>query len=227
MIKFYNDFIEALLTAGFTLAGDADGIYSVSPWGFETNGEESDFLSGDPETDRWEWCSRILNTRPDILYGKLFFGKSGYITKEWFPYFLAARQGGVTLEEAYADGTVSHYAKRIYDVLAESGMQQPPDIKQKCGFTKEDKAGFERAMAELQAKMYIATCGRQQKVSQQGEPYGWPTAVFCTMEQFMGDEVFSDAAEIGRDEAAASIRKQVLKLNPNANEKKITKFIYG
>ena len=60
---------------------------------------------------------RVLDERGDIAYAKLFFKKSGYIIKEWYPYFLAARRGGNTFDEAYKDGTISHLAKRIYDVV--------------------------------------------------------------------------------------------------------------
>lgn len=60
------------------------------------------------------WTSiRISHTE------KLFFRKSGYITKEWYPYFLAVRRGKKELQEEYEEGNVTLMAKRIYDVLSE------------------------------------------------------------------------------------------------------------
>lgn len=76
--------------------------------------------TGDPETDPWEWRIRVLEEKEDIVYAKLFFNKSGYITKEWYPYFLAVRRGGRTLMEEYEDGKVSYFAKRIYEIIAQS-----------------------------------------------------------------------------------------------------------
>ena len=76
-------------------------------------------------------------------------------------------------------------------------------------------------------RMFLTMCGRQQKLSQKGEEYGWYSTVFCTTEQFWGDEVFSQAEKIARGDAVESIKKQVLVLNPQAEEKKISKFILG
>jgi hypothetical protein len=51
--------------------------------------------------------------------------------------------------------------------------------------------------------------------------------MYCTTEQFWSDEVFDKAAKISSDEAAQAITEQIYKLNPNANEKRIRRFIYG
>jgi hypothetical protein len=67
----------------------------------------------------WEWRMRVLDERDDIAYSKVFFRKAGYITREWYPYFLAVRRKGLTFDETYADGVFSHEAKRIYEVLRE------------------------------------------------------------------------------------------------------------
>ena len=76
-------------------------------------------------------------------------------------------------------------------------------------------------------RLFLTMCGRQQKLSQKGEEYGWYSTVFCTTEQFWGEDVFSQAAKITKDEAMGAIRKRVLELNPQAEEKKIQKFILG
>jgi hypothetical protein len=170
---------------------------------------------------------RVLDERSDIAYGKLFFKKSGYITKEWYPYFLAVRRGNISFDEAYADGTISHFAKRIYDAVSENGTLPLHVIKQVAGFSKEDKSGFDRAITELQMKMYLTMCGRQHKLSQWGDKYAWPSTTFCTAEDFFGEAVFDTAERIPKDEAVNRIRERVLKLNPSAEEKRITKFIFG
>ena len=75
--------------------------------------------------------------------------------------------------------------------------------------------------------MFLTMCGRQQKLSQKGEEYGWYSTVFCTTEQFWGEELFAQAAKISKDEAIQAITEQVLTLNPQTEEKKIKKFIVG
>ena len=231
MILNYSYFIENLLAAGFSIGGSNDeGIYAIVTWGWrETPPYDTPvrWHTEDPETDPWEWRMRVLDERDDIAYAKLFFKKSGYITKDWYPYFLAARRGGDTFEDAYGDGKISHFAKRIYDVVTENGVLPSHAIKKLAGFTKDDKSGFDRALTELQMKMFLTMCGRQQKMSQKGEEYGWSSSVFCTTEQFFGADVFEKAAKISPEEACAAIKEQVLKLNPSAQDKKIMKFIVG
>ncbi|MCL2578042.1 MAG: hypothetical protein FWE27_08335 [Defluviitaleaceae bacterium] len=230
MIRCYNDFVETLLTAGFSMGGgNADGIYAIIDWRWnETPPYDTPIRwhTGDPETDPWEWVNRVLDERDDIAYGKLFFKKSGFITKEWFPYFWAVRRGGLSFDEAYEDGTISHFAKRIYDVVTAYETLPTEELKRLGGFSREDKSGFDRALTELQMKMFVSPCGRRYKVSQKGEEYGMSSTMFCTTERLFGD-VFEQAASIDTEDAKNKIMAQVLKINPIAQEKKIIKFISG
>ncbi|WP_207657665.1 hypothetical protein [Faecalicatena contorta] len=230
-IYSYNDFIKVLLQAGFSMGGgNAEGIYAAVSWNWN---EEPPYdtpvrwHTEDLETDPWEWRMRVLDERNDIAYAKLFFKKSGYITKEFYPYFLAARREGQTLEEEYEKGMISHYAKKIYQIILEHGTLPLHAIKQIGEISKEDKSKFDRAMIELQMKMYLTMCGKQQKLSQKGAEYGWSSTVFCTVEDFFGEEMVSRAAKIEKQEAIARITEQVYTLNPEAQEKKILKFIQG
>lgn len=230
-IKSYDDFVTTLLDAGFSMgSGNDNGIFSIIGWDWN---EEPPYdtpvrwHTGDMETDPWEWRMRLLDERHDIAYGKLFFKKSGYITKEFYPSFLAARRGERVLEEDYFDGEISSYAKRIYDCFSENQVLPVHVLKQLAGFSSEDKSKFDRGLTELQMKLYLTTCGRQQKVSKMGIEHGWSSTVFCTTEHFWGDAVFAEAKTIGKEEAIHKITAQVLELNPTASEKKILKFIKG
>jgi len=231
MIRNYKDFIAVLLDAGFSMGGGNDeGVYSVISWGWnEPPPYETPvrWHTGDAETDPWEWRIRVLDERDDIAYSKLFFKKSGYITKDWYPYFLAVRRNGLDFENAYAEGAISHFAKRIYEVVVAHNILPLHAIKQLAGFAREDKSGFDRALIELQMKMFLTMCGTQQKLSQKGEEYGWSSTVFCTTERFFGGDVFEKAAAIDVETAKRKIAEQVIKLNPSAQEKKINKFIFG
>ena len=115
MIQNYNDFVNSLLDAGFSMGGgNSEGIFSVVSWNWDEAPPYDTSVrwhTGDPETDPWEWRIRVLDEHDDIAYGKLFFKKSGYITKEWYPYFLTVRRGGKDFMDEYADGAISHFAK--------------------------------------------------------------------------------------------------------------------
>jgi len=231
MIRNYSDFCAEMIRAGFSVAGGGndEGVFGLIQHGWNEQPPDSPIRwhTGDPETDPWEWRMRVLDERDDIAYAKVFFRKAGFITKEWYPYFLAVRRGGKTFEDEYSDGLISHFARRIYDVVAESGSVSLHEIKRLAGFSREDKSKFDGALTELQMKLHLTMCGRQQKRSQKGEEYGWSSTVFCTVERFFGEDVFEKAARLNAEESVIRITEQVLMLNPAAQEKRINKFIKG
>ena len=151
------------------------------------------------------------------------FKKSGFITKKWYPYFLAARRGASTFYDAYESGKISHPAKRIYEVAASADVLPSQEIKRLAGFAKEEKSIFDRALVELQMLMFLTVCGRQLKPTNSA----WSSAMFCTTERFFGEAVFAEADSISANTAEEKIAAQILKLNPAAQKKKILKFIYG
>jgi len=227
----FSDFTDRLLDAGFSIGGGNDeGIYAIVnyDWLNPPPGAKILWHTGDPETDPWEWRIRVLNERDDIAYSKCFFKKSGYITREFYPYFLALRRGGAELQDEYSDGKISYHAKRIYETICEYGQLPMHEIKTLGGFSKEDKSKFDAALLDLQMRLYITICGTKRKRNKYGEEYGWNTTMFCTTESFWEHtDVFERAAAIGEEDAFEAIRKRVLLLNPNAEEKKIRKFAYG
>ena len=227
MVQNYDDFCTQLLRAGFSLGGGSDkGIYAVVPFDWTQQPEDTPvrWHTGDPETDPWEWRMRVLEERDDIAYAKLFFRGSGYITREWYAYFIAARRQGLSFDEAWEDGKITELSRRIYEAVRDNGRVAMHDIKRLAGLVGETSAHIEKAMTDLQAAMFLTICGRQQKRNAFGELYGWSSTVFCTPEEFWHTDDFGD---IPPEEAADKIRARVLELNPGAQEKKIRKFIYG
>lgn len=230
IINNFSDFCVALGNYGFSMGGgNPKGIFAVIPYGWE----EQNFIdspikwhTGDPETDPWEWRMRVLEERDDIAYSKVFFRTSGYITKEWYPYFYVMRRKSESFEEVYESGTISQTAKRIYDIISENGETAFHEIKQLGGFRKEDNSKFERAIVELQMRMFITMCGRAQKVNKYGEGYGWNSTVFTTVEDFWEKRGIT-LPELDPTESCEKIKKQILKLNPEAYVKMIDKFIKG
>lgn len=231
IIRNYNDFVNALLDSGFSMSGgNDDGVFAVFPYSWDEIPPYDTPIrwhTGNTETDSWEWWIRVLDERKDIAYSKFFFRKSGYITKEWYPYFLAVRHGTMNFEDEYYNGTVSQYAKRIYNISNSHDSLPFHMIKQLAGFGREDQAKFERALIDPQMKMYVIMCGMQQKISLMGMEYGWVSTVFCTTEKFWDDDMFAKTANISEQDAFDKITSQIIKLNPKANPKKISKIIKG
>jgi len=231
MINSYDDFVRELLVSGFSAGtgGNDGGVFGLINFGWDEEPPDSPIRwhTGKPDTDPWTWRIRVLDERDDIAYAKLFFRKAGYITKEWYPYFLSVRRRGCTFEDEYADGKIKRHAKRIYDTICEHGSLPAHLLKLYAGFTKDSKSGFDSALTELQMRLYLTVCGEQKKLSQKGELYSWPSSVFCTTERFWGGEVFDKAMQISAEEAEARITEQVQRLNPSANMERVLKFIRG
>lgn len=229
-LQNYQDFLSALRVSGFSMGGaNAKGVFSL----LADYSENTDTVASpiqwhteDPETDPWEWRMRVLEEQNDIAYAKLFFRTSGYITKEWYPYFFAVRRAGVPFAELHQQGTVSNEAKRIYEIVLHEGPIPLHEIKRMCGFSKEEKSRFDRTMTELQMKMFITMCGRQQKLDRYGIGYGWSSTSFCTVEKFWAQRGV-ELCEVDPDVAYEKIRVQILRLNPMADEKSIDRFIRG
>ena len=229
MIRNFEDFCCELQDCGFSMGGgNAKGIFALIDYDW-TNQDQLDtpvkWHCGDPEVDPWEWRMRVLEERTDIAYSKVFFKTSGFITKDWYPYFYAVRRNGESFEDAYEQERISHTAKRIYDIVSQNYIALH-EIKTQGGFGKEDKSQFDRAMMELQMGFYITMTGRKQKKNKYGIDYGWNSTVFTTVENFWVDRDF-DLPKLNAMESYEKIKTQILKLNPNAEEKVIRKFIRG
>jgi hypothetical protein len=227
----FSDFIEILRASGFSAGGaGSEGIYAIvdHSWPHAPPGSRIVWHTGDPETDPWEWRIRVLRERNDIAYSKCFFKKSGYITREFYPCFLALRRGGRDFEDEYADGLIGNPAKRIYEAVREHGELALHEIKTLAGFGQGEKSKFHSALTELQMRLYVTICGTRRRRDAKGEDYGWDTTAFCATERFWeSSDVFARAGQIDEADAYAAIRERVLKLNPDADEKKIRKFAYG
>lgn len=227
MVNSFEEFCNEIHRCGFSMGGgNAKGIYAVVPYDWKTTipGCPVVWHTGDSETDPWEWRMRVLEEKKDIAYSKVFFNASGYIAKEWYPMFLAVRRQGMTLNDWYEIGKISYFEKRIYDVIAENRKIALHDIKNECGITKETNSQFEKALVNLQKNLFITMCGRMPKLNKYGEPYGWNSTVFCTVEEFWGEDL---SEEISYEEAYQAIHDRILELNPEAQEKIIKKFILG
>ena len=100
------------------------------------------------------------------------------------------------------------------------------DIKTEGGFHREENSRFERALVELQMGMSLTMCGRAQRISRKGEPCGWSSTVFTTVESFWEERGVA-LYPVQSDCAYDRIREQILRLNPSAQPRSIDRFIRG
>ena len=226
MIQNYDEFITELHRAGFSLGGGSSkGIYAAVPfdWTEQPAGTQVRWHTGEPDTDPWEW--RILEERSDIAYAKVFFRGSGYITREWYPFFMSVRRRGMTFEEMWESGRVTELSRRIYEAVRDNGRVAMHDIKRLAGLSGETSAHIEKAMTDLQMSMLLTKyCDFSSACHKDVCSVNTRRFASVTPEEFWHTE---DTGDIPPEEAAERIRARVLELNPDAQERKIRKFIYG
>lgn len=217
----FGEFVDRVHEAGF-LPGtlDCEGAFSVEG----LRGEGVVWHTGDDEHDPWQWRIRVLAETEDIAYGKFFSRKSGYITRDWLPRFIAARRRAYSFDEMWQAGRVSRCAKKVYDLLREAPALASHDIRSLGNFAGEKKSALESALAELQMDMFITVCGEAQKISAEGEPYGWPGSVFCTVENFFAG-VEEEASALDPARAAEEIADRVRMFAPEVGPRTLKSLI--
>ena len=219
-INSYADYVAALRQVGFSLAShNPEGIFSLS----SSFGPKIHWHTGDPDSDPWQFRVRIMEECPDIAYGSVFLRKHGFITREWYPRFMALRRP-LSLEQAYREGRISTEARTIYAAIAANAGIPVHELKSLLGSLGRSK-GFERALVDLQMWLYCSMSGNAQKISRRGEAYGWPSACYALPETLFGPELEDEAADIDPEEAKASISDRILEVNPEASAKDIKRFL--
>ena len=214
----YKDFCAQLRRAGFSMAGDnGEGIFTLC----DHFGDNIRWHTGDPETDPWSWRMRVLTEEKDIGYGKLFYQKGGYITRDWAPCFLKLRRNGQSYQEVYAEGRMSFLEKNICRLVEDKEEAALHEIKAAFG-----QKGIEAALGRLQTGMFLTISGQTHKLSKDNMPYGWPATTLRLAESFWGSEVMAQAWAMSQKEARERITQQVYALNPKAEKKAVERFLH-
>ena len=133
---------------------------NINGFSVENMTDPSSWWTGSEDSDPWEW--RIVLTRTGkIAYGKFFGGRTGFISKKWFPYFANYRRGGYDFDALYDDGKAGYREKLLMDLFVPSGVDMwnvdvrsleslgcsselyTYEMKEKGGFGKGGEKNFE------------------------------------------------------------------------------------
>jgi hypothetical protein len=218
-ITNYSEFVSIVEDLGFmTLSNNCIDFTNLSGLTLEEQWHTN--LPSDP----WQWRVKIEKDHK-AAYAKLFDKKPGFISLEWYPIFLAARRKGRSFSEIYSEGLISSYSKQIYDLFKYHKTLAVHEIKSLGGFTKELSSKYENAMCELQMWMFITVNGTKQKLSAKGEPYGWPSTAYSTVETWAEEQLIEEAIGIKPEDAMDEIIMRVTDVIPNGDMKKIRRFV--
>lgn len=168
----------------------------------------------------WEWRMEVAR-RGSVAYGKLFAGKAGFCSREYYPDLANYRRDGYDFDARWEDGLANYRDKQIMDALAQNGPLLTRELRRASGVEK----GFETCLTRLQMQTYITVCGFEYPRDKHGQPYGWGLARYAITESFLGEELPRTAYSRPPSESRARLLARLRELCPTADEKALTKLI--
>lgn len=164
--------------------------------------------------DPWHWREEIAG-RDDVIYGKLFDGHAGFVSREWFPTLINLRRDGYDFDSRWEEGIATPLCHAVMqEVEREPGLLKS-ELKKRAG-----GKGFEGAVTLLQEQTYLFICGFDRRRNRFGEPYGWPIAQLTTPEAAFGAEwatqMYAEAPETSRARIEAHLRAFLPNTAPEA-----------
>jgi hypothetical protein len=160
----------------------------------------------------WHWKDE-LPRRGRAFAGKLFRGRSTFISKELLPYFLAMRESASAASDHrhfYANGRIRDDARVIWEKLDELGPLATLELRHACGMeTQAGNKRFKRAIVDLQCLLVVVHFGIER------ETRAWASGRYELTCRAFPEEVAAAAAI--SPEAARTVRAaKFLELRPGA-----------
>ncbi|MDO4566468.1 MAG: hypothetical protein Q4B42_03980 [Oscillospiraceae bacterium] len=172
----------------------------------------------------WEWKGPVIRGA-GCAYGKLFRGKAGFISAEWYPDFANYRRKGYDFDARYDDGLAGYQEKEVYDLLAGNGSLLSKELKRLGGFHKHGKKDFDAIITRLQMQGYVVTEDFEYQRDKHGNTYGWGVARYTTPERRFGEQFINTVYLNEPQQSKERMVKHLSALLPDADEKQILKLL--
>lgn len=190
----------------------------------------------------WEWKSPVAGNG-NCAYGKLFRGKAGFVSMEWFPELVNYRRAAYPLD---ADSVAK--SRLIYDTVVRHESLLSKEIKTLCGFRKprcrdfnpadawalhekqkqqrkRQEPGFETLITRLQMGTWLVVATFEYEYDKHGHPYGWGIARYVTPEALFGEERILGCRGHSPEESKIRLTDYLSNLLPQASDTQILQLI--
>lgn len=178
------------------------------------------FWFADDVDGPWEWRMDVAR-HGIVAYGKLFAGKAGFCSREYYPDLANYRRDGYDFDARWEDGLANYRDKQIMDALIKNGPLLTRELRRASGVDK----GFETCLTRLQMQTYITVCGFEYLRDKHGKPYGWGLARYAVTENFMGEELPRAAYSRPPAESKARLMARLRELWPTTDDKALYSLI--
>lgn len=189
--------------------------------------------TGVREEDPWEW-REIIAASHEVVYGKFFDKKAGFISVEWLPYFVNARRSGYDFDALWEDGKAGRREKKIMDffISEEDGEASfkdvyilSTDLKKQAGFGKGGEKNYPGIITELQMSTYLVISDFKRRQNKRGDEYGMAVSVLLPPEKIWGYDKVTAAYSEAPIRSWERLINRVKELYPKANEKDVLRLI--
>ncbi len=170
----------------------------------------------------WEWKGPVIQ-KTGCAYGKFFFGKAGFISKQWYCDFANYRRDGYDFDARYDDGLARYRDKQVYEILAENSNLLSKEWRRLTGIEKRSE--FDAIVARLQMQGYVVTTDFEYARDRHGAPYGWGLARYATPEVQFGEWFTDRVYRRSPEESGEAIAEYLRNLLPLATDSQIKKIL--
>ena len=165
----------------------------------------------------WKWKGPIV-TEGNVVYGKFFAGKAGFISRAWWPDFCNYRR---SQHAAPAEGSIE---ETILLVLQEQGSLITRELRAACGFTgPKMRSRFDAYITRLQMACRIVTEDFVYPIDKHGREYGWGWSLLTIPEQLYGREACQ--CQHTPEESFQAIITHFRQFMPEVSEKEIVRIL--
>lgn len=182
--------------------------------------------SGKIHWDAWDWKGEVLRNR-ELIYGKFFEKKAGFISLELWSDFCNYRRDGYDFDARYDDGLSPYKDKGIVDYLSASGAMLTKEIKDNLNYKKGGNKGFETVITRLQMQTYIVPVNYEYSRRKSGEEFGWGNCRYDIAENYWGDKLCRSAYQRSPEKSLDRIIKHVRKALPRMDEEELKCLLKG
>ncbi|MBE5792334.1 MAG: hypothetical protein E7322_09300 [Clostridiales bacterium] len=169
--------------------------------------------------DPWHW-REIAATQGEIIYGKIFNGRAGFVSRKWFPKFANYRRDGYDFDSRWEEGLEPPRNQAIMECVFHNPVIMTSDIKKQVG-----KTGFEGALTDLQMKTYLIIRGFDRKKNRFQEPYGWSIGVMDTPENAFGGDWATSAYQENPEKSYKDMIDQIESCLPGIDREALQRIM--
>lgn len=212
----YQDFISRVEQLGFmALSNILPGFPSLSA---ETPDE---LWHTGLETDPWRWKDRAAQEKR-LAYGCILGGHKGFVAARMYSIFFRAYNPIENMPERWSAGKVKQTTWRLWQFFEERGSLNTSQARKLLGPSPAKSASqIDAAIQDLQREYYITVSGNEQKISADGNLYGWPSNIYTCAVDWAPSEWLETVNEWSPEEAKALILEDAARLSQRSDRKAI------